>query len=39
MHIIVYLCNMESNVVKGAAEKQINRTFQNSWLDEEIFKG
>jgi len=30
---------MESNVVKGAVKKQINRTFQNSWLDEEIFKG
>lgn len=31
---------MDSNVAKGAVvKKQINRTFQNSWLDEEIFKG
>ncbi|KYQ47881.1 hypothetical protein ALC60_13090 [Trachymyrmex zeteki] len=30
---------MESNVIKGAIKKQINRIFRNSWLDEEIFKG
>jgi len=30
---------MDFNVVKGAIKEQINKIYQNSWLNENIFKG